>query len=128
MTGKNILLVEPSYRNKYPPLGLMKIAAYHRDRGDFVRLVKGNDKSVLLEAWDRVYVTTLFSFEWKNISIAIDFAIHVASNQPERVFVGGIAASLMHEEFLKESKWAGVRFIAGLLEWSTGTFFALVSN
>ena len=116
MTGKNILLVEPSYRNKYPPLGLMKIAAYHRDRGDFVRLVKGIDKSVLFEAWDRVYVTTLFSFEWKNISIAIDFAIHAASNQPERVFVGGIAASLMHEEFLKESKWAGVRFIAGLLD------------
>ncbi len=116
MTGKNILLVEPSYRNKYPPLGLMKIAAYHRDRSDFVRLVKGIDKSVLLDVWDRVYVTTLFSFEWKNISIAIDFAVHAASNQPERVFVGGIAASLMHEEFLKESKWAGVRFIAGLLD------------
>ena len=116
MTVKNILLVEPSYRNKYPPLGLMKIAAYHRDRDDFVRLVKGIDKSVLLEVWDRVYVTTLFSFEWKNISNAIDFAIHAASNQPERVFVGGIAASLMHEEFLKESKWTGVRFIAGLLD------------
>ena len=45
----------------------------------------------------------------------IDFAIQAAGNQPERVFVGGIAASLMHGEFIKEPRWAGVRFIAGLL-------------
>jgi len=115
MTGYHILLLEPSYRNKYPPLGLMKIASYHRSRGDTVRFVKGEDRSVMVKAWDRVYVTTLFSFEWKRTSEAIDFAIRAANNQPERVFVGGIAASLMHEEFVKEPRWAGVRFIAGLL-------------
>ena len=116
MTINNILLVEPGYRNKYPPLGLMKLASYHIDRGDFVRFVKGEDRSILLQAWDRVYVTTLFSFEWKRTSQAIDFAIQAAGNQPERVFVGGIAASLMHDEYIKEPKWAGVRFIAGLLD------------
>ena len=30
--------------------------------------------------------------------------------------MGGIAASLMHDEFVKEPRWAGVRFIAGLLD------------
>ena len=39
-----MLLVEPSYPNKYPPLGLMKLAAYHRDRGDNVRFVKGEPR------------------------------------------------------------------------------------
>lgn len=116
MTRFRILLVEPGYRNKYPPLGLMKLAAYHHERGDFVRLVKGEDRWALHEVWDRVYVTTLFSFEWKRTAQAIDFAIQAAGNQSERVFVGGIAASLMLQEFINEPRWAGVRFIAGLLD------------
>ena len=116
MRRNQVLLVEPSYPNKYPPLGLMKLAAYHRDRGDDVRFVKGEPRGALFEAWDRVYVTTLFSFEWNRTSRAIDFAIEAAGGQPERVFVGGIAASLMREQFLAETRWAGVRFIAGLLD------------
>ena len=116
MKKNRVLLVEPGYRNKYPPLGLMKLASYHRERGDDVRFVKGENRSVLFEAWDRAYVTTLFSFEWDRTSRAIDFAIQAAGRQPERVFVGGIAASLMRDEFLAESRWSGVRFIAGLLD------------
>ena len=118
MTAKSILLVEPGYPNKYPPLGLMKLAAYHgpRGRGDKVRFVKGETPDVFLEPWDRVYVTTLFSFEWERTARAINFAIQAAGGQPERVFVGGIAASLMTEEFVAEPRWAGVRFIRGLLD------------
>ena len=118
MTKKNILLIEPGYPNKYPPLGLMKLAAYHGEggRGDNVAFVKGEERGVMDMAWDRVYVTTLFSFEWKRTSEAIDFAIRAARGQQERVFVGGIAASLMHEEFMREPRWAGVRFIKGLLD------------
>ena len=93
MRRNQVLLVEPSYPNKYPPLGLMKLAAYHRDRGDNVRFVKGEPRGALFEAWDRVYVTTLFSFEWNRTSRAIDFAIQAAGGQPERVFVGGIGVS-----------------------------------
>ena len=115
MTGYKVLLVEPGYRNKYPPLGLMKLASYHQERGDSVRFIKGEDTSILSDAWDRVYVTTLFSFEWKKTALAIDFAIRAAGHQPERVFVGGIAASLMHDQFINEPGWVGVRFIKGLL-------------
>jgi hypothetical protein len=117
MAGKNILLIEPSYKNKYPPLGLMKIAQYHgpNGKGDRVRFVKGEDRSVLSEAWDRIYVTTLFSFEFARISQSIDFAKRVAGGQTDKIFVGGIAASLMHERFVREQKWRGIRFIKGLL-------------
>ncbi len=118
MANKNILLIEPGYKNKYPPLGLMKIASYHGPYGkkDKVKFIKGDqDRSVFHVNWDRIYVTTLFSFEWKEISKTIDFALEIAHGNTNKVFVGGIAASLMHSEFLAESRWKGIRFIKGLL-------------
>ena len=117
MANKNILLIEPGYRNKYPPLGLMKIAQYHgpRGKGDRVRFIKGEDPSVLAEAWDRVYITTLFSFEYRKTTQAIDFALEVVNGQADKIFVGGIAASLMNERFRSEQRWQGIRFIKGLL-------------
>jgi hypothetical protein len=117
MANRNILLIEPAYKNKYPPLGLMKIAQYHGTYGkkDNVRFVKGQERSVLGTAWDRIYVTTLFSFEYARISESIDFALQAANGHADKVFVGGIAASLMHGRFQQEPRWRGVRFIKGLL-------------
>ena len=127
MASKNILLIEPGYKNKYPPLGLMKIAQYHGPRGkrDHVKFIKGEDNSVLGSAWDRIYVTTLFSFEFSRIARSIDFALLAANGQADKVFVGGIAASLMHERFLAESRWRGIRFIKGLLSSAPSTSLQL---
>ena len=120
MANKNILLIEPGYKNKYPPLGLMKIAQYHGPEGkkDNVTFIKGEDKNVLMSAWDRIYITTLFSFEWKNISKSIDFALEIVKGDTNKIFVGGIAASLMHERFTEDERWQGIRFIKGLLDKS----------
>ncbi len=120
MANKNILLIEPGYRNKYPPLGLMKIAQYHGAKGkkDNICFIKGENRSVVGHAWDRIYITTMFSFEWSRIAKSIDFAIEVARGQTEKIFVGGIAASLMHERFVEQSQWRGIRFIKGLLDKS----------
>ena len=121
MQKRKILLVEPSYRNKYPPLGLMKIAAYHKARGDQVQFEKlgfgatNEEKGSNDGEWDRVYVTTLFSFEWKKTAKAIDEAIKRVAGDQQRVFVGGISASLMHGEYKSQEQWAGVRFVKGLL-------------
>jgi hypothetical protein len=118
MPNKRILLLEPGYKNKYPPLGLMKIAQYHGPAGkrDHVTFAKGADPRLTTQPWDRIYITTLFSFEYQSIAETIDFAIDAVHGQSQRVFVGGIAASLMHDRFLQESRWRGVRFIRGLLD------------
>ena len=127
---KNILLIEPGYPNKYPPLGLMKIAAYHSQQGHRVRFVKGIEPlfPVLDGVPDRVYVTTLFSFEWRRTAAAIDFAVQAAAGQKERVFVGGIAATLMRDAFLDVPEWHGIRFIAGLLDGPPGEALQLANS
>ena len=62
----------------------MKIAQYHGEngKGDRVVFIKGRDKRALGQAWDRIYVTTLFSFEYKRIADTIDFAIEACRRAP----------------------------------------------
>ena len=188
---RNILLIEPGYKNKYPPIGLMKIATYHRKLGDKVTFYKGDVQEFILKEivkecidklreidgtknwvnkfdattkyiktgyskylnevladvpdifsdknstypllelwlkhysdyykkkkylkepkWDRVYVTTLFTFYWK-ITVK---AIHEAKNlvkDVKELKVGGVLASLLTKEVEIET---GIKPITGLLD------------
>ena len=45
---RKILLIEPNYKNKYPPIGLMKIATYHRNLGDDVQFFKGDLRDLII--------------------------------------------------------------------------------
>lgn len=47
--SRNILLVEPNYKNKYPPMSLMKISSYYKMLGDNVTFFKGNLDDLVLE-------------------------------------------------------------------------------
>ena len=49
MSHRKILLIEPNYANKYPPIGLMKMATYFRNRGDEVWFYKGDLKLFVIE-------------------------------------------------------------------------------
>lgn len=46
--NRNVLLIEPNYKNKFPPIGLMKLATYFRMRGDNVVFYKGDLKEFLI--------------------------------------------------------------------------------
>lgn len=110
---RNILLVEPAYRSKYPPLGLMKISSYHKMMGDNVRFVKGCDLRVLDEYWDRVYITTLFTYTWNETVKTIKFYHKGLYHFGKKIFVGGILASLMPKELFDAT---GIEPIEGLLD------------
>lgn len=49
---RNVLLIEPNYKNKYPPIGLMKLATYHRSLGDNVVFFKGELENLII---DQIY-------------------------------------------------------------------------
>ena len=181
---RKILLIEPKYKNKYPPIGLMKIATYHRMLGDDVTFFKGDvndlvldnlvesiidelkqkgiriqhlsdlalirqylktprialiqslveienfDSDQLLEVinrfssiyrkkefknypkWDRIYITTLFTFYWKVTVSAIHAAKNLTNNL-EDIFIGGVLASLLKKELEIET---GIKPVEGLLD------------
>ena len=109
----NILLIEPDYKNKYPPLGLMKISYFHKHvLGDHVRFTKGRLPAALAEAkWDRVYVTSLFTFEWAKTIEAIQYAKTLVDSI-YKITVGGIAATMLPQQIYEET---GIRPVCGLL-------------
>lgn len=109
----NILLIEPDYKCKQPPLGLMKISFFHKNiLHDYVRFTKGKLPEALSETkWDRVYVTTLFTFEWKSTIAAIQYAKTLVDSI-DKIVVGGIAATLLPDQIFEET---GIRPICGLL-------------
>lgn len=181
---RKILLVEPNYKNKYPPLGLMKLSTYHKMLGDEVTFFKGDLNKFVLEEtyqellykldkndnnidwtehkeliisylkrgfsknleqlmqlsqdllvyenlrfyrdyfvkkkyfenpkWDRIYVTTLFTFYWKETIDTINFVKKLCKDIKE-VKVGGIAASVIPDEVEKETR---IRPFIGLLDKS----------
>ncbi len=87
-----VLLVEPEYYTKYPPLGLLKISTYHKRKGDTVlQLVKG--KKFPKVAPDLVYVTSLFTWAWKPVHEAVRFYRMFYPNA--KVWLGGLYASLL---------------------------------
>ena len=110
---RNILLVEPGFKIKFPPLGLMKISAYHKALGDNVRFLKGISHSAEYTYWDRIYVSTLFTYHWKVTVETINHYKCLVRGDLRRIVVGGILASLMPEELWRET---GVKPLTGVLD------------
>lgn len=86
----HVLLVEPTYYTQYPPLGLLKLAAYHVLKGDTVELVHGCQHVSSIP--DRVYVTSLFTYAYKPVHEAISF--YSEKYKKAQIIVGGIYATL----------------------------------
>lgn len=178
--NRKVLLIEPNYKNKYPPMGLMKLATYYRMQGDDVRFYKGDLKLLAVELicedlmiyldvcfpdrywkdfypiifqfirrgkyslldsepilqkpeildvlkeyrkkyrdkeyftnprFDKVGITTLFTFYWDITIDTINFAKQLCKNEKD-VMVGGIMSSLLPDEVYQAT---GIKPFVGLL-------------
>lgn len=90
----NILLVEPSkskvYHSPYPPLGLLKIAAFHKQRKNNVKLVQGKNHNGFSP--DTIYITSLFTYAFEPVHDVIDY--YCNTYKKSKIIVGGIYATL----------------------------------
>jgi hypothetical protein len=108
-----ILLVEPEYYTKYPPLGLMKLASYYRSRGNEIKLVRGLNENELFDP-DKIEITSLFTYAWQPVHKSIEF-FH--KKYPDaKIRVGGIYASIMPDRIKKNFPYIEVH--SGLFEKS----------
>ena len=66
---RRVLLLEPNYKNKFPPIGLMKLSTYFRTRGDEVVFYKGDLRDFVIQQIVEECLTKLYqidnSINWK---------------------------------------------------------------
>ncbi len=87
---ENILLTEANYKDKYPPLGLMKISTFHKLNGDNVIYSREYSKKES-GFYSKIYIATRFSFHWKKTEALIRY---YQNNFKAKILIGGIHASI----------------------------------
>jgi hypothetical protein len=92
--AKHVLLVEPKYYSRYPPLGLLKLSAYHKNLGNTTELVRGTETTTN-DTPDIIYVTSLFTWAWQPVWDAVRF--YSGKFPDAELWLGGLYASLMPE-------------------------------
>lgn len=181
MQKKRVLLIEPNYKNKFPPIAIMKLSTYYKNLGGWeVTFFKGKLKHLVAELvvdklifelkkhkpktnwnykkkklldfvlaknsdlenitddifiqekilaakkyykknewqtdisfkFDRVGVTTLFTFYWDITIATIKFAKLLVKDKND-LMVGGVLASIQPEEIFKAT---GIKPFVGLLD------------
>lgn len=80
-----ILLVDADSHNGFPNLALMKLSAWHKERGDEIDLIKGIPEAAPLEAYDEVFISCIF---FQNAEKARDYALQ-CEQVSEHVELGG---------------------------------------
>jgi len=114
---KKVLLVEPEYYTKYPPLGLLKFSTYHKEKGDKVLYVRGKVGGLDNYFYDPdiIYITTLWTYAWRITHETIEYYLNTFPKA--EIKVGGIYASICPEH-LKEHFKDRIELTIGLCDFA----------
>jgi hypothetical protein len=97
MKKKHIVLVEPKYRTRFPPLGLLKISAYHKKRGDTTELLRWSRGDKFPKSSpDLIYVTSLYTWAWREVHRTVKYYKSWFPDVP--VWLGGLYPSLKSKD------------------------------
>lgn len=106
--NQRILLVEPYCGSLYPPLGLMKISTWHKQKRDSVTFLKLGSQEYPLsqnyslnDHYDLIYITSLFTYHADHVVKAIHYCR--ARYPYAEIRVGGIMATLIPDHIKKET-------------------------
>lgn len=91
LISKHILLVEPNYYTRFPPLGLLKLSSYHKKKGNSTELVRGEVKPK--KTPDLIYVTSLFTWSWRPVHRTVKY--YKRKYPRVKIILGGIYVSLL---------------------------------
>ncbi len=104
-SAAQILMVEPDYYTKYPPLGLLKLARLEERRWSEVRLVRGKNEIADFNPI-KIYITSLFTYSWKPVHESIEY--YHARFPSSEIYVGGIYATLLPSHLKKNFPYVKV--------------------
>ena len=91
----------------------MKIARYHKELGDNVIFVKGKSPQLRAYRWDKVYVSTLFTFFWRETIDTISYYKNSTDSSGD-VIVGGVLATILKDKL--EEQFPEIKIHPGLLD------------
>ncbi|MHC1783976.1 MAG: cobalamin-binding domain-containing protein [Anaerolineaceae bacterium] len=91
----NILLIEPSYRSKFPPLGLLRLSTYHKSINDSVTFARGKVIDLRQSDWHRIYISSLFTYELPRTIDTIKYYSKCVPDPATDIIVGGVGATLL---------------------------------
>lgn len=123
MKRRRILLLEPNYHNKYPPMGLMKIAMYHRLQGDDVVFFKGEFPDLIVSELLSDLLKKLNEINTQAGVTNIDWKVHIPSIR-QYIRSGKIEPDSIFENALRDQPLAELWLNSYHNTFRTGGYYA----
>ena len=100
---QHILLVEPNYYSQFPPIGLLKLSTYEKQKGNTTELVRKLESPS--KKPDKIYITSLFTWAWRPVWQSV--RKYKALYPEAETHLGGIYTSILPEH----AKMSGADYI-----------------